>query len=439
MAQKKIPAASFFDSLRYNLVQTLPVYTQGLFTRNRLCVSFWTMLGSDARAVRLLTRLRRKHGPHFYVGIMGNRTLLVLGREGAEHVLNNSPEVYASDPDAKRRGMSHFQPGALTISTGDSWKDRRRFNEAVLKEGLDGDGHATRLLEVVRGEAEALAEKPGPALGWGDIEGAFDRITLRVVLGDEAAGDAALLRSLRKLMREANRVFALRKSRHFDPFYSAVAEHLKAARPGSLASLCARAQGTPETSVPAQMTHWMFAMSETLAANSARALALVSASRRAAERVGEELARSPLSTPEGVAGLEYLGACVQEAMRLWPTTPLLMRRTLDADYLAGAHVPRGTQVLISNTFNHRDAETHPFADRFAPEVWLEGGERNYFFNHLSNGPQACAGRDMALFISRAFLAHLLGRCRYTLAAPPLDTSRPLPHMYNYFKLELRRS
>ena len=438
MAQKKIPSASLFESLRYNLVQTLPVYTQGLFTRRRFWVSFWTMLGSDSRANRLLTRMRGKHGPHFYVSIMGNRTLLVLDREGAEHVLNNSPEVYASDPDAKRRGMSHFQPGALTISTGDRWKERRRFNEAVLKEGLNEHEHSSKLLEVVRREAGALTEKPGRTLAWEDFADTFDRITLKVIFGDEAGGDVGLLRKLRKMMREANRVVALRKSRHFDTFYSAIAGHLKSPQPHSLASLCARTPSTPDTSVPTQMTHWMFAMSETLAANSARALALVVAEPGAVERVREELARADLSTPEGVDRLKYLDACVQEAMRLWPTTPLLIRRTLDEDYLAGAHIPRGTQVLINNTFNHRDAESHPFADRFAPEIWLEGEGRNYLFNHLSNGPQACAGRDVALFISKAFLASLLGAGRYTLGGPPLDPKRPLPHMYNYFKLKLLR-
>ena len=41
MAQNTIPSASFFESLRYNLVQTLPAYTQGLFTRRRFWVSFW--------------------------------------------------------------------------------------------------------------------------------------------------------------------------------------------------------------------------------------------------------------------------------------------------------------------------------------------------------------------------------------------------------------
>ena len=439
MPEKKIPSASFLDSLRYNLAQTLPLYAQGLFTRSKFWVSFWTRLGSDARSVRLLTRMRGKYGPHFYVNIGGARTLLLLDRAGAEQALKNSPDVYASDPDAKRRGMSHFQPGALTISTGERWKERRRFNESVLHGALEGREHSAKLLEVVRREAGALAEKHGGSLTYQDFAGAFDRITLQVIFGDEAADDAKLLRSLRKMMREANRVVALRKSRHFDDFYSAVAKYVDNPARGSLAYLCATVPSTADTSVHTQMTHWTFAMSETLAANTLRAVALILAHPKAERRVREEMSHADISTPEGVRALKYLGACVHEAMRLWPTTPLLIRRTLDVDYIGGAHVERGTQVLINNTFNHRDAESHPFADKFAPEVWLDGTEVNYHFNHLSNGPQGCAGRDVALFISKAFVARLLDAAPYKLEGPPLDAARPLPHMYNYFKVKLVRA
>lgn len=440
MAEKTIPSASFLDSLRYNLAQTFPVYLQGLFTRSKFWVAFWTRLGSDRRVVKHLTRMRSKYGPQVYVNIGGNRTLLLLDPLGAGHVLKNSPEIYASDPDAKRRGMSHFQPGALTISAGEKWRDRRRFNEAVLHGALDdGGGHSAKVLEVVRREAASLAEKQGGALAWQDFADAFDRITLQVIFGDRAVSDETLLPHLRKMMREANRVAGLRKSRHFDDYYAAVGGYLKNPRPHSLASLCTATPSTQDTSVHTQMTHWTFAMSETLAANTARALALILAHPKAEQRVREELAHADIDTPEGVGGLKYLGACVQEAMRLWPTTPLLIRRALEEDYIDGARVERGTQVLISNTFNHRDAETHPFADKLAPEIWLEGVEHDYAFNHLSNGPQECAGRDLALFIAKAFVASLFASGRYTLGGPKLDSRRPLPHMYNYFKVKLSRA
>lgn len=439
MAEKTIPSASFLDSLRYNLAQTLPVYLQGLFTRSPFWVSFWARLGSDRRVVKRLTRMRAKYGPQVYVNVGGNRTLLLLDRSGAEHVLKNSPEIYASDPDAKRRGMAHFQPGALTISTGEKWRDRRRFNEAVLHGALDGGGHSAKILEVVRRETAALADRQGRELAWQDFADAFDRITLQVIYGDRAVSDETLLPHLREMMREANRVAGLRKSKHFDDYYAAVGGYLKNPRPHSLASLCAETPSTEATSVHAQMTHWTFAMSETLAANTARALALVLAHPKAVRRVREELSHADISTPEGVNGLKYVGACVQEAMRLWPTTPLLIRRALEEDHIGGARVERGTQILINNTFNHRDTETHPFADKFAPEIWLEGVEHDYAFNHLSNGPQACAGRDLALFIAKAFVANLLNAGRFTLGGPVLDPKRPLPHAYNHFKVKLSRA
>ena len=96
------------------------------------------------------------------VNVGGNKTLLLLDHFGAEHVLKNSPEIYASDPDAKRRGMSHFQPDSLTISTGDKWRDRRRFNEAVLHGAMNGGGHSAKALEVVRREARPT-RRPSPA------------------------------------------------------------------------------------------------------------------------------------------------------------------------------------------------------------------------------------------------------------------------------------
>jgi len=103
----------------------------------------------------------------------------------------------------------------------------------------------------------------------------------------------------------------------------------------------------------------MFAMGDTLAINTARALALICAHLPAEERVGEELAQADLASPEGSISCRYLEGCVQEAMRLWPTTPILVRETVKEDVLGGATIPAGTQVIIINSFNHRDRETVP--------------------------------------------------------------------------------
>jgi cytochrome P450 len=144
-----------------------------------------------------------------------------------------------------------------------------------------------------------------------------------------------------------------------------------------------------------------------------------------------------LATPGGIVRLRYLEGCLQEAMRLWPTTPMLVREALAADALDGATVPAGRQVVIWNSFNHRDRAAYPQADTFSPEAWADG-RPSPLFNHLSSGPQVCAGVNLLLFIGKAVIATMLGHGRYVLLEPPLDPARPMPYAYNVFDVRVRR-
>ena len=38
----------------------------------------------------------------------------------------------------------------------------------------------------------------------------------------------------------------------------------------------------------------------------------------------------------------------------------------------GATVPEGTQIMVVNTFNHRDTSRFPEADHFNPTAWTDG-------------------------------------------------------------------
>jgi cytochrome P450 len=181
----------------------------------------------------------------------------------------------------------------------------------------------------------------------------------------------------------------------------------------------------------------MFAMRETLAINTARALALIVSHPEKERRVRDELVWSDHLTPQAVQRLKYVEGCIQEAMRLWPTTPFIAREVVTQDVLNGETVSPGMQVLILNTFNHRDRESSPDADAFCPEQWLEGPP-DLPFNHLSSGTQVCAGKDLALFISKSVLATLLHKGKYALERPHLNPRKPVPSMYNHFRLVFRR-
>jgi cytochrome P450 len=124
---------------------------------------------------------------------------------------------------------------------------------------------------------------------------------------------------------------------------------------------------SPDICPEGQVTHWIFALQDTLSANAPRAQALI-----ASHLQQRSILEAELTATEDVVGLAYLRACLQEAMRLWPTMPLLSRERLVDLTWNGATVPAGTQVLIFNTFHHRDRERIEYADRFAPEEWTDG-------------------------------------------------------------------
>ena len=60
------------------------------------------------------------------------------------------------------------------------------------------------------------------------------------------------------------------------------------------------------------------------------------------------------------------------------------------------------------------------------------------FNHLSSGPQVCAGVNLLLFVGKAVIATMLSHGHYVLLEPPLDPAQPMPYAYNVFDVRVRR-
>jgi cytochrome P450 len=434
---RKLPETSLPQSARFNALVVIPNALQGLFRRRATAVAAATRADVDRWALGLLRGIRRSRRPGpVWVRVMRDRALLALSREDVRRVLSESPDPFAPDPEAKRRGMSHFQPDALTISRGEEWVSRRRFAESVLDTGRPLHRLADRFHAVAGEETAVLLDEVRESageLGYDAFHRLFRRMTRRVVLGDSARDDDEVSDLLGALMSEANGLPS-EPSPRLEPFLAAIGEYVEAAEDGSLVALFAQAPSDERTKVDRQVTHWLFAMQDTLTANAFRALALIASHPEQRARLQGELRRHGTDTAAAVGELSYLEACLEEAMRLWPTTPLLSRETLRATAWNGAIVPAGTQVLISNLLNHRDPDTHDFADRFAPEEWTEGdASEDWSFNHFSHGPQGCPGAGLALFLGKAVLARLLTERRVRLLEPSLDPDRPLPHMLDFFR------
>jgi cytochrome P450 len=429
----ELPSASPAESARIVAAGVMPSLARGLFKPRRGVMKVLTVLDADRRAVSVLSGIRRRRGGQG-VRLLGGRIVTLWGPDAIREVLDRSADVYASASGAKAKGMSHFQPDALTLSRGEEWRDRRAFNEAVLATSEAVHPDAPRMLAVVEDEVRRLDLRS--TLTWPDWERLFDRITLRVIFGDRARDDQELTRLLERLMGEANRLVALSTSDDYHEFYGRLERRLLDPEPGSLVARFAEAPHSDRTRVVQQLPHWIFAMRDTLGANAYRALAVILADRLVEDRVRGELRGGDLGDPGHVRGLRYLEGCLQEAMRLWPTTPMLARETTRRTTLAGTELDEGTQVMILNTFNHRDAESVPDAHRLRPERWIDA-ERDPRFNHLSGGSQSCPGVPLVLLLGKAVLARVLARHELTLEQPQLEAGRDLPLMLDFFDIEFR--
>jgi cytochrome P450 len=415
-----LPEASLPESVRVLLVGVIPSVMRGLFSPRRRVMKWLTALDVDRRAVDAVAAIRDKH-PGQGVRLLGGRIVVVWGEEALHEVLDRSADLYASDAGAKAKGMCHFQPDALTLSRGEEWRDRRAFNEHVLATSERVHPFGERFLAVV-GDEVARMRADDERLDWEAFERLFDHITLRVIFGDGARDDQELTELLEELMGEANRLVGLKRTDDYYEMYGQLEQRLRSPEPGSLIARFADAPQSDATRVAHQIPHWMFAMRDTLGANTYRALAAIVADPEVKQRARDDA--------------RYLEGVLEETMRLWPTTPLLARETTRDTTLAGEAVAEGTQVMILNVFNHRDPERVDNADRLAPQRWANGN-RDYRFNHLSNGTQDCPGGAMVLLLGTAVLARMLERFELELETPQLEPGEPLPHMLDFFSVRFR--
>jgi cytochrome P450 len=135
----------------------------------------------------------------------------------------------------------------------------------------------------------------------------------------------------------------------------------------------------------------------------------------------------------------FLRACLLESVRLWPTTPAILRElTEDTTFGDGARFTSGSSVLIVTPAFHRDTDLLPFADDFVPDIWLDERAEQYpQLVPFSAGPAECPGRNLVLFVTSTVLAHLLTPMRLELQSSPSLGSHRLPVTFNQFGVAFR--
>lgn len=434
-----MPAVAAVDALRVLTSVVLPTVAKGVIIRRRRMVALAERMDLDRRAVRTLQTMRDRHGegPLLVGPAAGRHWAVVLDPEHVTRVLDGTPEPFATVTFEKRAALAHFEPKNVLLSHGEDRAERRRFNEEVLDYGRPLHHLAQVFAGVVRDEAQRLLasiERDG-TLTWNRFAGAWFAMVRRVVFGDAARDDVRLSRLMDQLRRQANWAFLRPQTpERRRRLLAGIRRHLARAEPGSLAAAVAAAHVTRQTAPEHQVPQWLFAFDPAGMATF-RALALLATHPAPLTHAREEAAA--VHGSGAPHELPFLRASVLESLRLWPTAPFVLRETTRPTEWERGVMPAPTTVLIYAPYFHRDDRRVPFADRFAPEVWLQDShaDARWGFVPFSLGSGRCPGRDLVLLLASTMLAEILGGHEVRLLQPSrMDPDRPLPGTLNHFSL-----
>lgn len=430
-----LPRMSLPDSAAFLTRVVAPTLAKGVIIRRKAVVGLAERIGSDAKAVRLMQALRAKYGDGPLLVRNPIRPQVVLFRpEDVRRVLEGAPDPFSPASSEKVAALSHFEPHVSLVTRGPERAPRRAFNATVLDSGCPIHRLADELTAGVEEETRVLLRRieSSGRLEWGIFFETWMQIVRRIVLGPHGRKDDELTDMLVRLRRRGNWAFAAPKNRALrNAFHQRLQSHLDRAEPGSLAALIAQTPQPDGTHPSHQVAQWLFAFDPGGMATF-RALALLVAHPDHLERAREDIASS-----RSRADLPYLRAAFVETLRLYPTTPALLRQTTRSTEWPTGMLPEGSGIFIFAPYFHRDDQRLPNAHRFHPDPWMGKDPAEAVpLVPFSAGPAACPARHLVPMIGATLLACLIGSGRQISLNDPsrLDPTRPLPGTLDNYTL-----
>ena len=420
----------------------------------------WPVLGNlpqvePARFHLQLGEWAREHG-RFYKLRMANRLLLVAADHAAvAAVLRDRPEGFRRTDRLEAVGLEMgLKPGLFGVN-GEAWKRQRRMVMAAFD-----PGHVKAYYPALARCGERLRgrwEKAAAAGATIELQADLMRFTVDAIAGLAFGTDVNTLESdedviqrhldkifpklfvrlvtvlpywrffklpsdrvLERAMAEVNRaidgfIAHARRQLAADPALRAAPQNLLQAM---LVAADEPGSGIDDAQVAGNVLTMLLAGEDTTANTLAWSLWLLyrhpPALARAVAEVREVMRDGGPVTPERLARLDYVEACMHETMRLKPVGPMLPLQALKDTAVGDVAVPAGTVVITLLRHDSVDDAFVPDAQAFRPERWLgEDGLSAASAKRISMpfgaGPRICPGRYLALQEMKMVLLTLLDR------------------------------
>jgi len=395
----------------------------------------------------------REFGPFFRFRL-GRRTLLgVADHEALSALLRDRPEGFRRTKQLERVGLEMGLSPGVFGANGAAWKRQRR----MVMAGFDPShvrAYYPSLLKVtqrLRGRW-LRAARAGVSI---ELQPELMRFTVDAIAGLAFGADVNTLESDDEIIQRHldkifpalfRRVFSMlpwwrwlpsAADRELDRSVSAVNDAIagfiaqararlaadpqrRAHPPNLLEAMIVAADdgdsGVTDAEVAGNVLTMLLAGEDTTANTLAWLIYLLrrhpETLRRAQAEVRDLGLDSRAFTPDHMASLDHLEACIHETMRLKPVGPFQVIEALRETEIAGIRVPEGMGVWCVMRADSLSERHFPNPQAFQPERWrAEGTASASSAKRVSMpfgaGPRVCPGRYLALLEMKMAMAMLL--------------------------------
>ncbi len=367
-------------------------------------------------------------------------TLVVSDPAGVRHVLTDKAANYEKG-DLQRRVLGPLLADGLLLTEGEQWRRARRIMAPLFT-----PAHTTRTVEamdrVCRKRVEGWRLEHGARVLNIDSEmsGLTFDILSATLFSDDLDGDAAgFEKALNHFLAVGARISPLDalKAPDWIPrlgrvasggdarFFKDSVDALVARRRARLAQgdapddlltalLSARDEdgdgsGLSDHEVASNILTFILAGHETTARTLGWTLHLISRDPRVAAILKAE-ADSWDRSAGALRDLHWHRAVIEEAMRLFPPAPTMIRQAVADDVIGGHEVKAGQTVLIVPWIIHRHEKLWDEPEAFRPERFLPEHRKlidRYAWLPFSGGPRICIGAAFAMQEAVIALAEIL--------------------------------
>lgn len=171
------------------------------------------------------------------------------------------------------------------------------------------------------------------------------------------------------------------------------------------------------TSLRDQLRTLLIAGHETTAITLTWAIYYVLSNEECQSRLREQILLNSRNEVEGLGQSEYLHNICQEAMRLFPVVPIVLRR-LKKDFTLGSiQAKAGENVAVATLLLHRNPDCWPAPDSFNPDRFAGVSYSPYQYAPFGGGVRRCLGASFALLEMKHILGVLFSGAHLSLDGP----------------------